>query len=112
MLSSEQETVELRLGSCERGSGAVGRPALPFRFAPPRALIDWRALHAVDLSSVVRDTNVDSLETVLDVVAFGDIEAEDHRTLTPANFIQASRRGTGITSANSAEGVRAAIPAA
>lgn len=91
MASSEQETlsgVGLRLGSCGTGA-ALRRPAPPFRFVAPRALIDWRALHAVDLGSVVRNTDVDALESVLDVVAFGDIEAEDHRTLTPANFIQA-----------------------
>lgn len=109
MPSSEQENAELRLGWCGRGS-ALGRPAPPFRFVAPRALIDWRALHEVDLSHVVRDTDVDALEAVLDVVAFGDIEAEDHRTLTPANFIQASRRRqTGIHLRFSVAGVLAAV---
>jgi len=67
-------------------------PPPPFRFTAPRQLIDWRALHTLDLGSVVRDTDVDALEGVLDVVAFGDIEAEDCRTLTFANFTQLFRQ--------------------
>ena len=39
----------------------------------------------------VRGTDIDALERVLDVVAFGDIEAEDARNLTPHNFIKLFR---------------------
>jgi hypothetical protein len=78
------------LAGCGAGSSkAVASPA--FRFRAPRALIDWRALHAVDVGGVVRDTDIDALEGVLDVVAFGDIEAEDTRNLTPFNFIKLFR---------------------
>ena len=78
------------LAGCGAGSSkAVASPA--FRFRAPRALIDWRALHALDVGGVVRDTDIDALEGVLDVVAFGDIEAEDARNLTPFNFIKLFR---------------------
>ena len=39
----------------------------------------------------MRSTDIDTLERVLDVVAFGDIEAEDARNLTPLNFIKLFR---------------------
>ena len=80
------------LAGCGAGIGS-GKAAAPptFRFRAPRALIDWRALHAVDVGGVVRDTDIDALEGVLDVVAFGDIEAEDARNLTPFNFIKLFR---------------------
>lgn len=38
-----------------------------------------------------RSTDIDALERVLDVMAFGDIEAEDARNLTPLNFIKLFR---------------------
>lgn len=68
-------------GACSKAVRAAAPPPLPppFRFGPPRALIDWRALHSLDLGRVVRETDVDALEGVLDVVAYGDLEAEDHR---------------------------------
>lgn len=125
-----------------------------FRFQPPHARIDWRALHGLDVEALVRalgagvvnnwdgvvhcqttlsaqfaqacaasapctgpvhllaaqpspaqpfgpasthppsqarTTDIDALERVLDVVAFGDIEAEDARNLTPLNFIKLFR---------------------
>lgn len=39
----------------------------------------------------VRTADIDALERVLDVVAYGDIEAEDTRNLTPLNFIRLFR---------------------
>lgn len=74
------------LGGC--GAGAA---APPFRFSTPRQLIDWRALHALDMAAVVRDTDIDALESVLDIVAHGDMEGEDARHLTPANAARAFR---------------------
>lgn len=65
--------------------------ATPFRFSRPQRLIDWRALHGLDLAAVVQDTDLDALERVLGVLHGGDIEAEDARNLTPANFIQLFR---------------------
>ncbi|GAB4818914.1 hypothetical protein N2152v2_005960 [Parachlorella kessleri] len=69
------------------GSGCLSH----FSFQQPRARIDWRALHSVDVDCLVRGTDIDALERVLDVVAFGDIEAEDARNLTPHNFIKLFR---------------------
>ena len=74
------------------GCGAVAAPPPPpFRFSTPRQLIDWRALHALDLAALVRDTDIDALESVLDIVAHGDMEGEDARHLTPANAARAFR---------------------
>lgn len=100
MPSSEQENgggallLTQPCGGPAAASAAAKPTALPppFRFTAPRQLIDWRALHTLDLGAVVRDTDVDALEGVLDVVAFGDIEAEDCRTLTFANFTQLFRQ--------------------
>lgn len=77
MPASEQENGGLAalLGAPPAAKPSAA-PAQPFRFAPPRALIDWRALHALDVAAIARDTDIDALERVLDVVAFGDIEAE------------------------------------
>lgn len=71
------------------GAGAAATP--PFRFSTPRQLIDWRALHALDMAAMVRDTDIDALEGVLDIVAHGDMEGEDARHLTPANAARAFR---------------------
>lgn len=110
MPSSEQENAGATALLAHYASGGVGAkpaaPPPPFRFAPPRALIDWHALHALDLGGVVRETDVDALESVLDVVAFGDIEAEDYRTLTPANFIQVGRACTSQAGGSSGQAAR------
>eukprot|EP00201_Polytomella_parva_P011064 CAMPEP_0175055438 /NCGR_PEP_ID=MMETSP0052_2-20121109/10079_1 /TAXON_ID=51329 ORGANISM="Polytomella parva, Strain SAG 63-3" /NCGR_SAMPLE_ID=MMETSP0052_2 /ASSEMBLY_ACC=CAM_ASM_000194 /LENGTH=446 /DNA_ID=CAMNT_0016320281 /DNA_START=21 /DNA_END=1358 /DNA_ORIENTATION=+ len=63
----------------------------PFKFEPKRSRIDWRLLHGVDLNSVVRDVDIETLERVVSVVAFGDIDAEDVRNLTEYNFIKVFR---------------------
>ena len=101
MPSSEQENCgsgALLLGgsACRGQAGCravqpVTAAAAPFRFHAPRCHIDWCALHALDLGAVVRESDIDALESVLDLVAGGDIEAEDARSLTPANFIQLFR---------------------
>ena len=67
------------------------RPASPFRFQSPRCLIDWRALHSLDLAAVQRDCDLDALEGVLDTLRCGDLEAEDARRLAPADFVQLFR---------------------
>ena len=96
---SEQENLGLLGGLAAipqrglAGCGAAGTaaPPPPFRFSTPRQLIDWRALHALDLAAVVRDTDIDALESVLDIVVHGDMEGEDGRHLTPANAARAFR---------------------
>lgn len=41
----------------------VQAPSLPaFRFEPRRARMDWRVLHGVDVDSIQRDLDLDSLE--------------------------------------------------
>lgn len=94
---SEQENAGLPAAMLPRGlgggcgGGAAAPPSPPFRFSTPRQLIDWRALHALDLAALVRDTDIDALEGVLDIVAHGDMEGEDARHLTPANAARAFR---------------------
>lgn len=65
--------------------------AAPFRFRAPRALIDWRTLRALDVGAVVRDTDLDALEGVLEAVAGGDLEAEDPRALPWADLAKLFR---------------------
>lgn len=40
----------------------------------------------------IRDVDLDTLEKVVSVIAFGDIEAEDTRNLTELNFVKVQRR--------------------
>ncbi|KAG2425377.1 hypothetical protein HXX76_013791 [Chlamydomonas incerta] len=63
----------------------------PFKFEPRRARIDWRLLHGIDINSMMRDVDLDTLEKIVNIVAFGDIEAEDTRHLTELNFIKIFR---------------------
>lgn len=93
MLASEQGTGPLLVANALAASHPAAVPSLaaPFCFSRPHRLIDWRALHGLNLAAVVRDTDLDALERVLGVLHSGDIEAEDPRNLTPANFIQLFR---------------------
>ncbi|GFR48246.1 hypothetical protein Agub_g10109 [Astrephomene gubernaculifera] len=63
----------------------------PFKFEARRARIDWRLLHGIDISAMMRDVDLDTLEKIVNIVAFGDIEAEDTRHLTELNFIKIFR---------------------
>ncbi|KAL6752459.1 hypothetical protein V8C86DRAFT_2753936 [Haematococcus lacustris] len=60
----------------------------PFRFEVKRARIDWRLLHGVDLNTIIRDVDLDTLERIVGIIAFGDIDAEDTRQLTEMNFLK------------------------
>ena len=47
-------------------SGAVGDPSTPeFQFEARRARLDWRLLHAVDVDRLMRENDIDTLETTL-----------------------------------------------
>eukprot|EP00798_Chlamydomonas_sp_ICE-L_P015155 gene15155-21221_t len=61
---------------------------VPFKFEPRRTRIDWRMLHGVDVDHIVRDVDLDILERIVSIVAFGDIEAEDTRLLSELNFVK------------------------
>ncbi|GLC59969.1 hypothetical protein PLESTB_001559200 [Pleodorina starrii] len=63
----------------------------PFKFEPRRSRIDWRLLHGIDINAMMRDVDLDTLEKIVNIVAFGDIEAEDTRHLTELNFIKIFR---------------------
>jgi len=45
----------------------------------------------VDINNIVRDVDLDVLEKVVSIIAFGDIEAEDTRHLTELNFLKVFR---------------------
>ncbi|KAK9806976.1 hypothetical protein WJX72_009222 [[Myrmecia] bisecta] len=68
-------------------------PVKAFHFDSRRTRIDWRILHGVDIDRVVRDTDLDALDRVVSIIAFGDIEAEDTRNLTELNFVKIFRLG-------------------
>eukprot|EP00740_Mantoniella_antarctica_P000575 CAMPEP_0181395378 /NCGR_PEP_ID=MMETSP1106-20121128/28308_1 /TAXON_ID=81844 /ORGANISM="Mantoniella antarctica, Strain SL-175" /LENGTH=251 /DNA_ID=CAMNT_0023516995 /DNA_START=126 /DNA_END=878 /DNA_ORIENTATION=+ len=57
----------------------------PFRFEARRARLDWRLLHAVDVDRMMRENDLDALESTLETVAFGDVSVEDSRNLTANN---------------------------
>eukprot|EP00249_Psilotum_nudum_P009860 c22195_g1_i1 orf=2071-2709(-) len=63
----------------------------PFLFQKRRARIDWRALHSIDVDQVIRETDIDKLESVLDTITFGDVQGEDTRNFSEANFIKLFR---------------------
>jgi len=47
-------------------AGTEGAPATPeFRFEARRARLDWRLLHAVDVDRVMRENDIDTLESAL-----------------------------------------------
>ncbi|CAK9206371.1 unnamed protein product [Sphagnum troendelagicum] len=62
-----------------------------FVFQKRLSRIDWRTIHAIDVDQVIRDIDIDTLETVLDTIAFGDIQGEDTRNFTEANFVKLFR---------------------
>lgn len=45
----------------------------------------------MDVNPIIRDVDLDTLEKVVSVIAFGDIEAEDTRHLTELNFVKVFR---------------------
>ena len=56
--------------------------------APP--FLQWRCPLPSPCHQV-RDVDLDTLEKIVSIVAFGDIEAEDTRHLTELNFIKVFR---------------------
>ncbi|KAA6429984.1 MAG: DAZ interacting 1-like [Trebouxia sp. A1-2] len=63
----------------------------PFQFNARRMPIDWRLLHGIDVSKMIRDTDLDMLERVVGIVAFGDLDGEDTCNLTDLNFLRIFR---------------------
>ncbi|KAL0030805.1 hypothetical protein WJX77_007386 [Trebouxia sp. C0004] len=53
--------------------------------------IDWRLLHGIDVNKMIRDTDLDMLERVVGIVAFGDLDGEDTCSLTDLNFLRIFR---------------------
>jgi hypothetical protein len=50
------------LGGMKKDGGAEDQP---FRFEARRARLDWRLLHAVDVDRVMRENDIDALESTL-----------------------------------------------
>ncbi|EFJ30373.1 hypothetical protein SELMODRAFT_409244 [Selaginella moellendorffii] len=65
--------------------------APPFCFQKRIARIDWRTLHAIEVDGLIQEIDIGKLETVLDTIAFGDIQGEDTRNFTEQNFIKLFR---------------------
>ena len=63
----------------------TGEQSASFRFEARRARLDWRLLHSVDVDRLMRENDLDMLETTLETVAFGDVTVEDSRNLTVNN---------------------------
>ena len=56
-----------------------------FKFEKRNTRLDWRLLHSLDVDRIVRETDLDTLESALETVAFGDVSMEDPRNLTEGN---------------------------
>ncbi|KAG0600897.1 hypothetical protein M758_11G069200 [Ceratodon purpureus] len=72
-------------------NGSAGARGATFVFQKRLARIDWRTVHTIDVDRVIREVDIDTLETVLDTIAFGDIQGEDTRNFTEANFVKIFR---------------------
>ncbi|GAX82377.1 hypothetical protein CEUSTIGMA_g9805.t1 [Chlamydomonas eustigma] len=84
--------VDLDFASRDQNVTLNAAPTFPaFKFESRRARIDWRLLHGVDINPIIRDVDLDTLEKVTSIIAFGDVEAEDTRYLTEMNFIKIFR---------------------
>ncbi|CAM6094918.1 unnamed protein product [Calypogeia fissa] len=65
--------------------------ATPFVFQRRLSRIDWRKLHTIDVDRVIRQVDLDALESVLDTITFADIQGEDTRNFSESNFIKVFR---------------------
>ncbi|KAL3686002.1 hypothetical protein R1sor_004024 [Riccia sorocarpa] len=63
----------------------------PFVFQRRLSRIDWRKLHTIDVDKIIREADVGTLEAILDTIAFSDVQGEDTRNFTEANFIKIFR---------------------
>lgn len=59
------------------GGGALPPPPLKFIFRPRTGRINWRVLHALDLERVVREGDVETIQTYLDNITFARFGKED-----------------------------------
>jgi zinc finger protein DZIP1 len=78
-----------RVPTSDADDGLVPHP--PFYFDSRRVRIDWRLLHSLDLGQIQIRTDLDALSRVLDLIAYGDLEAEDVRNLSETNFLKIFR---------------------
>lgn len=60
----------------------------PFKFEQRRSRIEWSQLNGLDVSSIARNNDIDALEHVVNVIARGDIEAEDTSSLSQAALLK------------------------
>lgn len=81
MRKRTRATAEMKLALASNDVGDAPQ-VKAFKFEPRRARLDWRLLSAVDADRIARETDIDTLEQVLDTVAFGDVTVEDPRLLT------------------------------
>ncbi|XP_073384942.1 uncharacterized protein [Physcomitrium patens] len=75
----------------EQENLSAGTRGDTFVFQKRHARIDWRTLHTIDVNRVIREVDIDTLEMVLDTIAFSDIRGEDVRNFTEANFVKIFR---------------------
>eukprot|EP01018_Ginkgo_biloba_P011295 Gb_03048 [translate_table: standard] len=88
-LKFQPDKKQLRL--CRDALAESLKGVYAFNFQKRHARLDWRILHAIDVDQILRDTDIDKLEAVLDTIAFGNIIEEDTRNFTESNFIKIFR---------------------
>ncbi|MEW5301166.1 MAG: hypothetical protein WDW36_004042 [Sanguina aurantia] len=76
-----------------RNNAGMGLPQSidlsPFQFSHRHSLFDWRMLHGIDIDTVVRLTDVASVEAALETLQTGSLDAE--KSLSAKNFVQLYR---------------------
>ena len=93
--SSNVENAKLRLLFCIHYfldllySGTMSSTAQPkpFQFFSGTERLDWAVLTAIDISRLVREVNVDTLQRVIDNIAFARLTREEAALFTPDHVV-------------------------
>uniref|UniRef100_A0A7I4CAS0 Cilium assembly protein DZIP1 N-terminal domain-containing protein n=1 Tax=Physcomitrium patens TaxID=3218 RepID=A0A7I4CAS0_PHYPA len=72
-------------------NSSTSAEGVSFVFQKHHSKIDWRILNTIDVDRIIRDVDTDTLEKVMDTIAFGDIHGEDARNITEGNFTKIFR---------------------
>jgi len=66
---------------------AEGKAPPPFTFQRRTVPFDWRKIASIDLDRVVAEVDTDALNSVLNILTFGDIREEDLYIFSLDNFL-------------------------
>lgn len=90
LLGSSRDASDELGGGGNAGGGADDLPS--FRFEARRARLDWRLLHSVDVDRMMRENDIDTLESALVRGAKNTSLADHQHDTTRANNDSSSRK--------------------